>query len=100
MIAVDVCPGVTECYENGRWVDLGKFAKLPLEITDQQLIVANNELYHAGGEFFDTTIEQTSFLDCFYRYKRLKNEWIALSPMFTRRRRFAMVDLNDHIYMP
>ena len=89
----------TKCFENERWIPLRKFPKRPVasqfrDVRDQQVIVANNELYHAGGEY----LQEKSCSDLFYRYNRLTNKWKALRPMITRRSGFPMVHLNDHIY--
>ena len=111
MIAVDPCSRVTECYKNGRcnnWIQLEQFPAIPfgvIEVTDHQLIVANNELYVAGGQhldmrnqYLDLVSDEKFYLDHFSRYSRPNNKWIPLNPMLTKRSRFAMVHLNNHIY--
>ena len=92
---------VTGYYESCRWITLGTFPEFPLgfqDITDHQVIVADNELYLAGGEYDHMTRDDICYLDFFYHFNRLDNKWIQLSPMITKRSCFAMVHLNDHIY--
>ena len=105
MIAVDPSYDITECYENGRWVKLDKFPRIPSreKVTDHQLTVANNELYIAGGVYLENFMMVNDMLDAFYvddfyQYDRLDNQWSPLCPMMTERSCFAMVHMNDHIY--
>ena len=104
MIAVDPCFSITQCFDNGRWVELCKFPNIPSQevFAGHHLTVANGRLYLAGGshldEESDEESDETVDLNHFYQYDRLHNKWIELSSMITRRGGFTMVHLNDHIY--
>ena len=105
MIAINPISRETQCYENGKWAKLHKFPRVPFReaFHNHQLVVADNELYLGGGShevavMVDRPMEATLHLDHFYRYDRLRNEWMQLRSMLAKRSCCAMVHLKEHIY--
>ena len=98
--------------DDGTWVSLNRFARLPfpqqVHLYDYVTMVAYGQLYFAGGESRETSVnnqadpvcfeELTCCLNSFFRYNTSDNKWDVLKPMLKTRKAFSMVTLGQCIF--
>ena len=96
----------------GMWTDLDRFARLPfpahVQLCDYVVMVAHGQLYFAGGESRETSVnnqadpvcfeDYTSCLNSFFQYNIPTNKWDHLKPMLVARKAFSMVVVEQFLY--
>ncbi len=97
---------------SGTWIALNRFARLPfpahVQLYDYVVMVAHGQLYFAGGESRETSVnnqgdlvcfeEYSSCLDVFFQYDVPSNKWQSLRSMLVARKAFTMVALDNCLY--